>query len=58
MQYDLLLETKVYKRMSQKEWAKARGVKHATARSWQYRAEQDIQEHEEAERKRREGVFD
>jgi len=32
-QYDLLLETAVYRRMTEKEWAKARGVPHATVRS-------------------------
>ena len=41
-QYDLLLETAVYRRMTEKEWAKARGVKYAKARSWRHRAEKDI----------------
>ena len=50
-QYDLLLETEVYKRMSQKEWAEARGVPHATARSWRHRAEQAIQKHERMRRR-------
>lgn len=49
-QYDLLLETEVYKRMSQKEWAEARGVPHATARSWRHRAERDIGKYEKARR--------
>jgi hypothetical protein len=47
-QYDLLLETEVYRRMTQKEWAEARGVAHATARSWRHRAEQAIREYEKA----------
>lgn len=41
-QYDLLLETAVYRRMTEKEWAKARGVKYATVRSWRHRAEKAI----------------
>ncbi len=47
-QYDLLLETEVYKRMTQKEWAEARVVKHTTARSWRHRAEMATQEYERA----------
>lgn len=49
-QYDLLLETEVYKRVTQKEWAKAHGVAHATARSWRHRAEQAISAQEKARR--------
>jgi len=52
MQYDLLLETEVYNRVSQKEWAEARGVKHSTARSWRHRAERAIQGYEAARPKR------
>lgn len=47
-QYDLLIETEVYKRMSQKEWAKARGVEYATVRSWHCRAEQAVRKNEKA----------
>jgi hypothetical protein len=47
-QYDLLLETEVYKRICQKEWAEAHGVTHATVRSWRHRAEQAIREYEKA----------
>jgi len=50
MQYDLLLETEVYGRMTQKDWAEARGVKHATARNWHFRAKQAIQEYARAHR--------
>jgi hypothetical protein len=50
---DLLLETKVFGRMSQQEWAKARGVPHATVRSWCHRAEQRIREYEEDARNKR-----
>ena len=50
-QYDLLLETAVYRRMTEKEWAEARGVKYATARSWRHRAETAIREYETARRK-------
>jgi hypothetical protein len=53
-QYDLLLETEVYKRMTEKEWAKAHGVKYTTARSWRHRAEKAIQEYEKSARERRE----
>lgn len=45
-QYDLLLETQVYKRMNQKEWAKVRGVAYATTRSWRFRAEESIRKYE------------
>jgi len=51
-QYDLLLEMDVYKRMSQKEWAKAHGVDYDTARSWRYRAEKAIQEFAKAHQER------
>jgi len=51
-QYDLLLETKVYKRMSQNEWAEARGVAHATVRSWHHRAEMAIRKYEKDRRDR------
>jgi len=36
--FNLIVETQVYKRMNLKEWARANGVPHATARSWLYRA--------------------
>ena len=50
-QYDLLLETAVYRRLTEKEWAKARGVKYPTARSWRHRAEQSIREYEKGRHK-------
>jgi len=53
-QYDLLMETKVYRRMSQREWAASRGVPPATVRSWRHRAEQAIREHEKARRRQSE----
>ncbi|MBE3135759.1 MAG: hypothetical protein IMZ55_19995 [Acidobacteria bacterium] len=40
--------------MNQREWAEARGVAHATARSWRHRAEAAVQEYAKAKRKRRE----
>ena len=49
-QCDLLRETLVYKRMTQKEWADARGVPHATVRSWHFRAEEAIRRFERARR--------
>ncbi len=54
-QYDLLLETRVYKRMNQKEWAKARGVAYATTRSWRFRAEESIWKYEKKRRKKGRG---
>jgi DNA-directed RNA polymerase specialized sigma24 family protein len=45
-EYEMLLETQAYRRMSQKDWAAAHGVSYATVRSWHHRAEQAIQEHE------------
>ena len=50
-QYDLLVETEVYKRMTQKEWAEARGVPYATVRSWRHRAEKAIREYEKGRRR-------
>ncbi|MFO7957095.1 MAG: hypothetical protein R6X33_08320 [Candidatus Brocadiia bacterium] len=49
-QYDLLLETAVYRRMTQKEWAEAHGVAPATARSWRHRAWNSIREFKAAAR--------
>ncbi len=49
-QYDLLLETRVYKRMSQIEWAETRGVAYGTVRSWNFRAEMAIRKHWKARR--------
>lgn len=46
-QYDLLLETSVYKRMSQKEWALKRGMPHTTVRTLKHRAEKTIRRFEE-----------
>ncbi|MFQ5584041.1 MAG: hypothetical protein ACE5GL_06360 [Calditrichia bacterium] len=45
-QYDLLLETQVYKRMSQKEWAEARCLRYSTIRSWRFRAYKVIRKYE------------
>ena len=45
-QYDLLLETRVYKRMDLQEWAESRGLVYATVRRWAFRAEQAIRGHE------------
>ena len=53
VQCDLLLETEVHARMTQKEWAKAHGVKHSAVRTRRHRAVQAIRTYE-AERKRRE----
>ncbi len=50
-QYDLLLETNVYGRMTQKEWADARGFTYATVRSWHFRAEAAIRKYEKARHK-------
>lgn len=44
-QCDLLLETEVYERMTEKVWAKSRGVAYATVRSWHYRAKMAIKKH-------------
>ena len=49
-QCDLLLETAVYGRLSEKEWAKARGVNPSTVRTWRHRAEKAIRKHEEEKR--------
>lgn len=52
-QYDLLLETLVYKRMSQKEWAQRKGIPHTTARTLKHRAEKAIRLFEEKRRSER-----
>ena len=49
-QFDLLIETEVYRRMSQKEWAETRHVPHSTARTWRFRAEQAVREYEKTRR--------
>ena len=51
-QYDLLLETDVSKRMTQKEWAEARGFAYATVRSWHFRTKAAIRKYERARRER------
>ena len=51
-QYDLLLETDVYKHMTQKVWAATRGYAYATVRSWHFRAEAAIWKYEQARRER------
>ncbi len=45
MQYDLIVETLVYRRMNQREWAEKRGVSYNTVRNLRYRAEMAIMEH-------------
>jgi hypothetical protein len=54
-QYDLLLETQIYRRMSQKEWAVKHGVTYATVRSWHARAEQAIMAYEKKRREENTG---
>jgi len=46
VQYDLLLDTLVYKRMSPQEWALQRSIPHATARILKHRAEKAIRRFE------------
>jgi len=49
--YDLLLETSVHKRMSQKEWAREKGIPHnTTVRTLKHRAEKAIRRFEEKRR--------
>ena len=55
-QYDLLLETDVYKRVTQKEWAEARGFAYATVRSWHFRAKAATRKYEQARREREQEV--
>ena len=50
-QYDLILETRVYKRMNQKEWAKKRGIPYNTVRSLRSRAQMAIKRFEKKRRK-------
>ena len=38
-QFDLLRETRVRRRLTQAQWGEARGVPHATVRTWATRAE-------------------
>ena len=38
-QYDLLLETLVYRRMNQREWAERKGLCYNTVRNLRYRAQ-------------------
>lgn len=45
-QYDLLLETKVYRRMDLREWAESRGFVYSTIRRWSFHAEEAIRAHE------------
>ena len=51
-QYDLLVETNVHKRMTQKEWAEARGVGYDLARQLHHRAERAIKECEKGRREK------
>lgn len=55
-QYDLILETQVYRRMTQKEWAEACGFTYATVRSWHFRAEAAIRKYEKVRRKREQEI--
>jgi len=45
-QYDLIIETQVYKRMSPQKWALKKGIPHATARILKYRAEKALRQFE------------
>ncbi len=49
-QYDLLLETQVYKRTHPQRWATEKGISYATARSLKHRAEKAIRQFEEKKR--------
>lgn len=53
-QYDLILETLVYKRMNQREWAEQKGMSYHTVRNLRYRAEVAIRGYEEKRRKEEE----
>jgi len=55
-QLDLLREVDVYRRMTEKQWAEARGVAYATVRSWHFRAEAAIRRHEKARHAREQEV--
>ena len=46
-QYDLILETLVYKQMNQRVWAELRGIPYNTVRNLRYRAEMAIRGYEE-----------
>ena len=50
-QYDLILETLVYKRMNQREWAEKNGIPYSTVRNLRYRAEMAIRNFEKEENK-------
>lgn len=52
-QYDLILETLVYKRMNQREWAEKRGIPYNTVRSLRYRAEMAVKQFEEERQKKK-----
>ncbi len=54
VQYDLILETLVYKRMNQWVWAEKRGIPYNTVRSIRYRAEMTIRQFEDKREKERE----
>lgn len=51
-QYDLIIETLVYKRMNQREWAEKRGLNYHTARNLRTRAEKAIRQFEKERRKK------
>lgn len=53
-QYELLIETLVYKRMSQKKWAEKRGIPDNTARALKLRAKRAIKHFEEEKRRKNE----
>ena len=56
-QYDLILETLVYKRMNQREWAKERDISYNTTRNLRYRAEMAIKSFEQKQRELKKSNF-
>lgn len=54
IQYELILETQVYKRMNQKEWALKRGIPHSTVRTLMLRAKMAMKRYEEEREKEKE----
>ena len=54
IQYDLILETQVYKKMNQKEWALKRGIPHSTVRTLIFRAKVAMRRYEEERKKEKE----
>jgi hypothetical protein len=52
-QYDLIVDTVVHKRMTQKEWAKQKGMATKTAKMLKYRAGIAMRQHEKKRRRQR-----